>query len=170
MRRIILKAHAPSGMKKPLNLFNLVGILVYTVASLSLLGISLAMLAYALWEVYTAVHAGERIIDNMLNAIGLIVIAVAGFDVSKYLMEEEVLRDRELRSAREARQTLTKFLVIIIIAVSLEALVFVFRAGSKNVADLLYPTLLIGASAFLVITLGLYQRLSTDVERSSNAR
>jgi len=157
-------------MKKPLNLFNLVGILVYTVASLSLLGISLAMLAYALWEVYTAVHAGERIIDNMLNAIGLIVIAVAGFDVSKYLMEEEVLRDRELRSAREARQTLTKFLVIVIIAVSLEALVFVFRAGSKNFADLLYPTLLIGASAFLVITLGLYQRLSTDVERSSNAR
>jgi formate hydrogenlyase subunit 3/multisubunit Na+/H+ antiporter MnhD subunit len=157
-------------MKKPLNLFNLVGILVYTIASLSLLGISLAMLAYALWEVYTAVHAGERIIDNMLNAIGLIVIAVAGFDVSKYLMEEEVLRDRELRSAREARQTLTKFLVIIIIAVSLEALVFVFRAGSKNFADLLYPTLLIGAAAFLVITLGLYQRLSTDAERSSNAR
>jgi hypothetical protein len=157
-------------MKKPLNLFNLVGILVYTIASLSLLAISLAMLAYALWEVYGAVQAGQRIIDTMLNAIGLIVIAMAGFDVSKYLMEEEVLRDRELRSASEARQTLTKFLVIIIIAISLEALVFVFRAGSKDFADLLYPTLLIGASAFLVITLGLYQRFSTEAEHRSNTK
>lgn len=154
-------------MKKPLSLYNLVGVLVYSVASLSLLGISLAMFFYALWEVYTAVQAGEGIIDNMLNAIGLVVVAIAGFDVSKYLMEEEVLHDRELRSAREARQTLTKFLVIIIIAVSLEALVFVFRAGSKTVADLLYPTLLIAASALLVISLGVYQRLSTEAERTN---
>ncbi|HLQ26700.1 MAG TPA: hypothetical protein VK138_12600 [Acidiferrobacterales bacterium] len=72
---------------------------------------------------------------------------MAGFDVSKYLMEEEVRQNRELRSAREARQTPTKFVVIIVIAIGLEALVFIFRAGSKNFADLLYPTLLIGASA-----------------------
>jgi len=49
-------------MKKPLNLFNLIGILVYTIAGLSSLSISLAMLVYALWEVYAAVQAGERII------------------------------------------------------------------------------------------------------------
>lgn len=157
-------------MKKSLRVFDLVGVVIYTLASLSLLGISLAMLFYALWEVYVAIQTGGHIIENMLNAIGLIVIAMAGFDVSKYLMEEEVLRDRELRSVREARQTLTKFMVIITIAVSLEALVFIFRAGSKNFADLLYPTLLIGTSALLVISLGVYQHLSTEAERTSQTK
>jgi len=60
------------------------------------------------------------------------VVAMAVFDVSRFLLEEEVFRNRELGSPTEARVTLTKFFVIISIAVSLEALVFIFDAAKKT--------------------------------------
>lgn len=154
-------------MKTTERIFAVVTNAVYTVASVVLLGMSLTMIGYGVWEVWSAFAAGTRVIQTMLDAIGLIVVAVAVFDVAKYLMEEEVLRDRELRSAREARETLTKFLVIVSIAVSLEALVFIFGAGKRNMAELIYPTLLMAVAVFLVVGLGLYQRLSLSAERAA---
>lgn len=153
--------------RQPTKAFNYVSNSVYIITSLALLLISLTMVGYATWNVWIAVSSGTEVIAKMLDAIGLIVISVAVFDVAKYLMEEEILRERELRSTREARQTLTKFLVIIIIAVSLEALVFIFGAGSTSIETLIYPTLLLATSALMVIGLGIFQRLSTQVERHS---
>lgn len=140
---------------------------IYSIVSLTLALISLAMVAYAVWEVWTAIATNTAIIHKILDAIGLIVVAVAVFDVAKYLMEEEVLRDRELRSAREARRTLTKFLVIITIAVNLEALVFIFGAGSTDVSTLLYPTALLVAGTLMVVGLGIFQRLSVSAEEKT---
>lgn len=148
--------------------FRYVTNLLYTFAAISLFAISLAMISYAMWEIALAVKEGDSVIDHMLDAVGLIVIAIAVFDVSKYLLEEEVLRNRELRSASEARRTLTKFLVIITIAVSLEALVFIFGAGKEDMQTLLYPTILLAVSVLLVVGLGLYQRLSVDQEQSAD--
>ena len=141
---------------------------VYLLVSAALLGISLAMIGHAIWQVTHAFIYSGSVVNVMLDGIGQIVISVAVFDVAKYLMEEEVLRERELRSPREARQTLTKFLVIIAIAVTLEALVFIFGAGTRDVNDLLYPTLLLAVSVLLVVGLGLFQRLSMYTE--SHAR
>lgn len=141
---------------------------VYTIISLTLALISVAMVTYAVSEVWIAIAAGAGIIGKILDAIGLIVVAVAVFDVAKYLMEEEVLRDRELRSAREARRTLTKFIVIITIAVNLEALVFIFGAGSTDISTLLYPTALLTAGTLMVVGLGIFQRLSVSAENESD--
>ena len=92
------------------------------------------------------------------------VVALAVFDVAKYLMEEEVLRDRELRSASEARETLTKFMVIIVIALTLEALVFVLGAASEDLSLLVFPALLFAVAAAMVVALGVYLRLSGQLE------
>lgn len=143
---------------------------VYLLVSAALLGISLAMIGHAIWQVTHAFIYSGSVVNVMLDGIGQIVISVAVFDVAKYLMEEEVLRERELRSPREARQTLTKFLVIIAIAVTLEALVFIFGAGTRDVNDLLYPTLLLAVSVLLVVGLGLFQRLSMYTESQAGGQ
>ncbi|WP_323846574.1 hypothetical protein [Microbulbifer magnicolonia] len=62
----------------------------------------------------------------------------------------------------EQRATLLKFLVIIIIAVSLEALVFVFDAAKKDIRNLIYPTFLLVSAGLVVIGLGLYQKLTAQ--------
>jgi hypothetical protein len=80
-------------------------------------------------------------------------------------MEEEILRDRELREPAEARRSLTKFVSTISIAVFLEALVAVFDAVKSNLVNLLWPTLLLVAGMLMVVGLGLYQRLSMHAEQ-----
>lgn len=101
----------------------------------------------------------------LLAAIGYVVIAMAVFDVAKYFIEEEVIRGREMRSAAEARRSLTKFISTITIAVFIEGLVLVFRVSRNSVSELLYPTLLILTAIAIVVGLGVYQRLSADVEQ-----
>jgi uncharacterized membrane-anchored protein len=141
-----------------------VSALMYLIAGIALLVISILLIGYGLWEVAFAIYHRQPYIDASLDAIGLIVISMAVFDIAKYLYEEQVVRERELRSAREARETLTKFLVIITIAVTLEALVFIFQTGTTRMNELLYPTALLLVSVILVVGLGWYQRLSSDIE------
>ena len=94
----------------------------------------------------------------------MIVISLAVLDVSKYLLEEEVLRDRELRSALEARRTLTKFMVIICIAVSLEAVVYISVAGKEGIQNLVYPSILLLSAVAVMVGLGAYQKMSSTIE------
>ncbi len=101
----------------------------------------------------------------LLDAVSLIVISIAIFDVAKYIMEEEVLRDRELREPKEARESITKFMVIVALVVALEGIVFIFDLGKTNPEYLLYPVLLLGTSVLMIVGLGLYQRLSLSTER-----
>ena len=148
------------------NLVEYVATIIYMIASSALFLISVLLVIYGVWEVIYAIYQGRPYVNVALDAIGLIVISMAVFDISKYLYEEHVVSDRELRSAREARETLTTFLVIIAIAVTLEALVFIFQTGSTDISKLLYPTGLLVASVFLIVGLGWYQRLSTHAETS----
>ena len=103
----------------------------------------------------------------LLDGVGYTIIAIAVFDVGKYLIEEEAIRGREMRQAGEARQSMTKFITTIAIAIFLEALVTVFDAGKTDPAKMLYPTLLLLAGVALVVGLGVYQRLSAKVEVSA---
>lgn len=149
---------------KPMGLYNLVTRALYILASVFLTLISVAMIVSAGHRIWADFVAGEAIETALLHGIGMIVVSLAVFDVAKYLMEEEVLRDRELRLIGEARQTLTKFVVIITIAVSLEALIFILSAGRYDVQLVIYPAALLGVAALLVAALGLYMWLSSSAE------
>lgn len=138
--------------------------LFYLLLSLVFLSIGIALIAYAVHEAWNAITGRSDAVEDLLDAIGLVVLSLAVSDVAKYLMEEEVLRDRELSSPTEARQTLTKFMVIICIAVSLEALVFISRASKGEASDLLYPAVLLLAAVAMMVGLGVYQKMSTTTE------
>lgn len=49
--------------------------------------------------------------------------------------------------------------------VSIDGLVYIFKAGTKDITLLLYPALLIVISAILIVALGLYQNLSATIEK-----
>ena len=155
-----------AGNQRGFQLFQRLSNLLYLFSSVVLSVLSVLLILVGLFEVVMALAKGHKVVNATLDAIGLTVIALAVFDIAKYLYEEEVTRDRELRSPREARRT--KFLVIIAIAVTLEALVFIFETGTTDVANLIFPTALLVASVFLVIGLGWYQRLSAGTEHSDD--
>jgi hypothetical protein len=143
---------------------------VFGIASAVLMLIALALSFYSASLIVSALQAewGEAG-PALLGAIGYVVIAMAVFDVAKYFVEEEVIRGREMRLASEARRSLTKFMSTIVIAVFIEALVMVFREGSRDITMVLYPSAILFMGILTILGLGLYQRLSADVERQVEA-
>lgn len=138
--------------------------IVFATAALALVLLSFGLLVTAVSVVVSSVVTDLPVGDALLDAVGYMVIAIAVFDVAKYLLEEEVVRTRELRSAAEARRSLTKFLSTIAIAVFLEALVGVFEAAKSDIRLMLYPTMLLVAGVFMILGLGLYIRFSAEAE------
>lgn len=137
--------------------------LLYTIFAMALLLASILLIAVAAWRTFDGFRTGEGALDTMLDGIGLVIIAVAVADVGKFLFEEEVVNDRELRRPAEARGSLTKFMTIIIIALSLESLVLTTKASRDKPADVLFPALLMLVAVAALVGLGLFQKLSHRV-------
>ena len=145
--------------------------LAFASASLILMGMSIALVIYGAVEVaLVGLNSWKDAGGVLLSAIGYVVIAMAVFDVAKYFIEEEVIRGRELREAAEARRSLTKFISTIAIAVFIEGLVIVFRASKDDIPTMVYPTALLLTATLIVVGLGVFQRLSADVEDKVDKR
>jgi hypothetical protein len=139
---------------------------LFGVAGLALMVLSLGMILQGLYQPFAAfLRSGLDDKTVMLEAVGYVIIAVAVFDVARFLIEEEVVLETQKRKASEARRSLTKFVSTIVIAVFLESLVTVFRVSTERIAEMLYPTFLFLAGTLLILTLGVYQRLSATVEQ-----
>ncbi|WP_373017656.1 hypothetical protein [Thiomicrorhabdus sp.] len=149
-------------------MFSIFGNVLYFIAILMLFGIALILMLHSIWEIVIDFSSKETMIRNMLQAIGATIVAIAIIDVAKYLAEEELFRERELRSPEEARKTLTKIITILIIAIGLEGLVYIFKAGITDLRLLLYPALLFSTSILALVALGLYQKLSINTEIKAN--
>ncbi len=112
-------------------------------------------------------RSGEFLNQRLLTAVGYVVIAIAVFDVAKYLLEEEVVRERELRQVGEVRRSLTRFTSTILIAVLLEAIVLIFKVAEDDISLTIYPTLLVVAGVAMLIGLGAFQRLAATAEHAT---
>lgn len=143
---------------------------IHLFAALLLVGMSIIIMGWAVYEVIASIPLKGEFIPRMLQSVGAIIISAAIIDVAQYMIEEEVYMNKELRDPREARRTLTKIIVIITIAVSFEGLVYIFKAGTDNMALLLYPACLLFVSAVLIVSLGVYQKLSATIEQEEKSQ
>ncbi len=80
--------------------------------------------------------AGEAIIE----AMGLLAAAVVALQISQTITEEEVIRDAHISAPTRVRRFLSRFLVVIVVAIAVEALVATFKAREK-------PELMLHAAA-----------------------
>jgi putative exporter of polyketide antibiotics len=144
--------------------------IIYLMAAFLLVLIAILIIGWSIWEIFANFRLGEELIKNTLHSVGAIIIAVAIIDVAKYMFEEEIFRSKELRSPEEARKTLTKIFVIISIAVSLEGLVYIFKAGTEDISLLPYAASLIVTAILAMVGLGIYQKLSIRTEKEDKGK
>ena len=142
-------------------IYERISLLYYALATGFLMLLALILLATAVWEVVRTLAGGEVL--GVLDSAGLVIIGFAIVETSKFIAEEEILRRKELRSAVEARRSLTKFITIIVIAASLEALVMIFETSRTDVTKSIYPAILFAAAMFALIALGVFQWLSSRI-------
>lgn len=119
----------------------------YTATSLILMGLAAVLAGTGPVFLARAILAGDNPVTAMVSALSYLILSLAVFDVARYVFDEEVRRGREMRKASETRRSITKFITVIIIAVLMDALVALSKAGQGELDQLVYPVVLIlGAS------------------------
>lgn len=99
-------------------------------------------------------------INKIFEATILLTLSLAIFDLVKAIFEEEVLGKEKKDSSGDGHQTMIRFLGSIIIALSIEALMLVFKFALTDPIKLQYAVYLIAGVSLLLISLSLYMKFS----------
>ncbi|MBU1669348.1 PDC sensor domain-containing protein [bacterium] len=150
----ILKMVYPSSVDSNFGQFSKV---VYGAFSVALFAVALLLFVKGVSSFLSlGTHYSTIDINDMFQATILLTLALAIFDLVKAIFEEEVLGKEKKESDGDAHQTMIRFLGSIIIALSIEALMLVFKFALTDPEKLLYAVYLIGGITALMIGLSIY--------------
>lgn len=110
---------------------------------------------------------GEHTADRHLTPFGVIIFLTLGlavFDLGKTTLEEEVLMHKDIFRHSSTRRTITRFIAAILIAVSIEALLLLFKAALGEGEHLVEAVWMMLAAVGLLVGLGLYVYLGAKAE------
>jgi hypothetical protein len=135
--------------------------LVFGLASVALLGLA----AIELWG---SVSSGPTTLASRaasaIESIGLITVSLMALEMAQTVMEEEVVRRVHVSAPTRVRRYLSRFLVVVVVALSIETLVGVVEALHENPSDLPRAALVGVAAAALLAAWGVFVRLNRSAE------
>jgi hypothetical protein len=102
--------------------------------------------------------------NAILESIGLLTIAVVALELGQTILEEEVQRQSQVSAPTRVRRFLSRFLVVIIVALSIECLVSVFELAHKDASQLPQAASIGIAAAVLLAAWGVFIRLNRSAE------
>lgn len=128
-----------------------------------------ALIAFAATEMWEALMpaGGEAIamrVEGVLDSIALLTIAVAALELAQTIFEEEILREEHMSSPSRVRRFLSRFFVVLIVALTIEALVAAFRFSRNDPASLPYAATIGITAAALLAAWGVFVRLNHSAE------
>jgi hypothetical protein len=98
---------------------------------------------------------------DIFSATILLTLSLAIFDLVKTLFEEEVIGKEHSHEEHSVHKTMVRFLGSIIIALSIEALLLVFKFAMNKPDQIVNAIYLIIGVSLLMISLGVYTKLVT---------
>ena len=128
-----------------------------------------ALLVFAGFKLWTACSpfvtatTRERF-DGVLESIGLITIAVAALELSQTVLEEEVHRQASMSAPTRVRRFLSRFLVVVVVSLSIELLVAVFQLVHSDPSRLPHAAVIGFAAAAILAAWGVFIRMNRDAE------
>jgi len=139
---------------------------VQAVMAVLFAAVSLALTLIAAGLAWRAVAAGldMNAAQRVIEALGLLTTAVVALQISQTIMEEEVIRAADVSGPTRVRRFLSRFLVVLVVALVIEGLVAIFKALQEDISQLLYAALVIGASGVLLAAWGLFLHLNRSAE------
>lgn len=106
-------------------------------------------------------HAAAQ---GVIEAMGLLAAAVVALQIAETIAEEEVIRDADISAPTRVRRFLSRFFVVLVVALAIEGLVATFKANYEDPAQLLYAALLIAAVGLLLAAWGVFIYLNRFAE------
>ena len=100
----------------------------------------------------------------IIEAVGLLAAAVVALQIAETIVKEEVLREADISAPTRVRRFLSRFFVVIVVALAIEGLVATFRAIHEDPAQLPYAASLLVAVGVLLAAWGLFVHLNRSAE------
>jgi len=102
--------------------------------------------------------------QGIIEAIGLIAVAVVALQIAQTIVEEEVIREAQVSAPTRVRRYLSRFMVVIVIALAVEGLVATFKALHEDLSQLPYAASILVSVAILLAGWGLFIQLNRSAE------
>lgn len=125
--------------------------LFYMIAGFFMMFLSIVAIVYAGIDFVSNLLNHKLSIDTIFKPIITATLGLAIFDLAKTILEQEVYFKSYIKDSRVEIKTLTKFLVTILIALSIETLMVVFKIAIENYDKMINALyLMTGTSLFIV--------------------
>lgn len=136
--------------------YGVIGVLLVLVAGLLLFSAGSSLIEVIYQHTNTATQAFSTVI--------LITLGLAIFDLGKTIIEEEVLLHKDIHHQGSSRRTISRFMTAIVIAVSIESLLLMFKSLLGDATHLNSAVWMLLAAVALLVGLGAYLKLTDDKE------
>jgi hypothetical protein len=129
-----------------------------------------ALIALAGSEMWQALQPAAELevrgrFNQILEAIGLLTIAVAAMELGQTVLEEEVQRSANISAPTRVRRFLSRFLIVVVVSLSIECLIAVFQFVHGKPEMLPHAASIGVAAAVLLAAWGAFVRMNVDAEK-----
>lgn len=100
----------------------------------------------------------------VIEAVGLLAAAVVAFQIAQTIAEEEVIRDAHVSAPTRVRRFISRFLVVIVVALAVEGVVATFKAVHEGLDKLVYAGVLLASVALLLAAWGVFVQANRHAE------
>lgn len=127
---------------------------------------ALVLMALAAWLGWVSLADGfdKRAGQEIIEAVGILTAAVVALQISQTLAEEEVVRSVQVSAPTRVRRYLSRFVVVVVVALSIEGLVATFKAVNQDLSHLTHAAAVLVATAAVLAAWGLFVRLNRAAE------
>lgn len=132
---------------------------LFAAAAVVLLGIAAASAASALGQGLVEAAAAE-----IIQALGIAAVAVVALQIAQTITEEEVVREAHVSGPTRVRRFLSRFMVVVVVAVAIEGLIATFKALREDSAVLPYAAAILLAAGGLLAGWGFFIRCNREAE------
>lgn len=126
----------------------------YIVAGFSMMILSMITILFSLYDFgFYVITKSSISLEMIFKPIIALTLSIAIFDLAKTILEQEVFFKSYSKNSKVETKVLTKFLSTIIIALSIEALIVVFKIALNNYDQMINAFYLIAGIALILISL-----------------
>ena len=128
-----------------------------------------ALIVFAALELWHGLNPSEalplrRRFNFILEGIGLLTIAVVALELGQTILEEEVQRKAQVSAPTRVRTFLTRFMVVVVVALSIECLLTVFELAHDDPSRLPQAAAIGVAAGVVHAAWGIYIKLNKSAE------
>jgi hypothetical protein len=136
---------------------------IYGLIGYGLTALSIILILYSFISFGSYIFHEAALIEVTFKSIISLTLGLAVFDLGKNLLEHEVVYKNKHTHEKSDSKMFIKFLISIITALSIEALMLVLKISlTKDYDDMLNAVYLIGGVSLMIATLALFYKFTKE--------